>query len=365
MLLRSIPRLSSFTRGRDNNFNLIRFIAALLVILSHSYPLTGNPAEPLSVLAGFTFGHLAVDIFFVTSGFLVSASLLKRSELKSFITSRIVRIYPALIVAVAFSAYIIGPLFTSLPLVEYLKSPTTHNFFIHNSLLVVEPIQFSLPGTFEHLPVKNSVNGSLWTLPWEVAMYAALTFLGIISLLTFKRLHPQFLKVSITSTAVLFTVVYFANHSTHLITGPHLPHMIRFAAMFFMGGAYYIYRQNIPLSKHLFSILLALVIISSTSPGNISFFIYSLALPYLLLYLSYIPTGFIRRFNQLGDYSYGLYIYAFPIQQSLVFLRPDIPTTTLFLSAFPLTLFLAMLSWHFVEKPSLDHWRKQSKNPNR
>ncbi len=350
-------KLSSFTHGRDNNFNLIRFIAAALVILSHSYPLTGSAPEPLGAVAGFTFGHLAVDIFFITSGFLVTASLLKRSHLRSFVQSRVARIYPGLIVAVAFCAYVIGPLFTTLPLTEYLQSPVTHNFFVHNSLLVVKPIQYALPGVFEHLPVKNAVNGSLWTLPGEVLMYAMLAVLGLITLHIVKTQGLRRLQQLVTGIAIIATILYLANHHTTFIQGAHLPHFVRFASMFFMGGLYYIYREKIPLSGYIFLPLLALVLYTSMTPGKLSFAVYSVALPYLILYIAYVPGGILRTFNKLGDYSYGLYIYAFPIQQSLVYLNPEISAPSLFLAAAPITLLLAVLSWHFVEKPSLARWR--------
>ncbi len=358
-----MPKLSTFTHGRDNNFNLIRFIAASLVILSHSYPLTGSTHEPLGALAGFTFGHFAVDIFFITSGFLVTASLLKRSHLRSFIQSRVVRIYPGLIVAVAFCTYVIGPFFTTLPLGEYFKSPTTHNFFIYDSLLVVKPIQYALPGVFEYLPVKNAVNGSLWTLPSELHMYGMLAALGLITLHIVKTLGKQSLQHLITIIAITATALYLADHNSPFIEGVNLPNFVRFTSMFFMGGMYYIYRDRIPMSAFLFFPLLALVLYTSMTPGTTSFSVYSVTLPYLVLYLAYVPHGPLRSFNKLGDYSYGLYIYAFPIQQSLVFLMPKIGSLSLFLAAFPITLLLAMLSWHFVEKPSLSHWRGKPDQP--
>jgi peptidoglycan/LPS O-acetylase OafA/YrhL len=100
--------------GRDNNFNLVRLMAAGLVLVSHSWPLTGTPGEPLEKIADFSLGHLGVDIFFVVSGFLVTGSLLDR-PMGSFLRARALRIFPALAANSFGTALVIGPLVTALP----------------------------------------------------------------------------------------------------------------------------------------------------------------------------------------------------------------------------------------------------------
>jgi len=119
-----------------------------------------------------------------------------------------------------------------------------------------------------------------------------------------------------------------------------------------MGALFFIFQERIFLSKRLFGIGL-LVIFYALNYKVIFFPVYTILLGYLVLYLAYVPNGFIRRFNKLGDYSYGVYIYAFPVQQSIAALVPTIDVARLFIYAFVVTLSLAILSWHFIEKPAL------------
>ncbi len=114
----------------------------------------------------------------------------------------------------------------------------------------------------------------------------------------------------------------------------------------------FIFQDKIYLSKRLFGICL-LLIFYTANYKPIFFPLYNLLLGYIVLYLAYIPTGFIRNFNKLGDYSYGVYIYAFPIQQSVAALIPNISVATMFMYSFSITLIFAICSWHFIEKPAL------------
>jgi len=167
-------RLIDYDRSRSNNFNLIRFISALLVLYSHHFILTNTHtnAEPFSNV-GMTLGSIAVDIFFITSGLLITASYYSRASLLSFAHARVLRIYPALIVCVLFCILIVGTAYTTLSLSEYFSDPKTFKFLKRNSLLLND-ITYALPGVFSENHVKNAINGSLWTLPYEVKMYAIL-----------------------------------------------------------------------------------------------------------------------------------------------------------------------------------------------
>ena len=126
--------LAGYTTGRDNNFNLIRFLAAFLVLFSHSFPLVGvGGKEPLYETVGMTWGEVAVDIFFITSGFLITGSYFSRGSLQAFVRARLLRIYPALVVAVIFYVFVIGMHFTTLSAYEYLLNHQTQKYFIKNT----------------------------------------------------------------------------------------------------------------------------------------------------------------------------------------------------------------------------------------
>ena len=343
--------LSSYTDSRDNNFNLIRFLAASSVLFGHCYPLSGIPQEPLSQY-GISLGHLSVDVFFITSGFLVTRSLVIRQDLVSFVMARILRIFPALIVAVLFSVFVVGLYFTTLPAQEYLNHPAIYTYLFNNITLILKPLAYILPNVFETNPYKHAVNGSLWTLPGEMMMYISLGVLGSLVFIKPALISLRVFKIALISIVMICLPLFVLNHLLNISNQPIFTVGTRFLTMFFMGASFFIFKEHILLSKRLF--IIAILLILYTANNKLIFFpVYNLLLGYMVLYLAYIPNGFIRNFNKLGDYSYGVYIYAFPIQQSIAALIPNINVITLFVYSFSITLLLSIFSWHFIEKPAL------------
>jgi peptidoglycan/LPS O-acetylase OafA/YrhL len=341
-------RLADYAYSRDNNFNLLRFIAASMVLLSHSFPLSLGPGapEPLVSSFGITLGGLAVDIFFITSGFLVTGSLFSRS-LTAYLWARFVRIYPALVVSVLFCVFIVGIAFTTREIVVYLADPVTLKFLAKNSTLFFG-VKYKLPGVFEGLPYERAVNGSLWTLPGEVKCYVYLAAAGYgIAALGrhFGKITPKAGFLGLASLSVGLDIAnYFVRFSTS--TFLHL------FAMFFVGAAFFIWRDKIVVSRSLFAS--AMFLLLATTLHQPAFQVaYRLLLAYAVLWLALVPGGWIRNFNKAGDYSYGVYIYAFPVQQSLMALTGGLSPTALFFASFFATLFLAVVSWHTVEKRCL------------
>ena len=343
--------LSDISSSRDNNFNLIRFIAASMVIIGHSYPLTGTVGEPLHTL-GISFGHVAVDIFFITSGFLVTGSLVNRKNLLAFTVARILRIYPALIVAVLFCVFVIGLYFTVQPATTYLFSPDTYMFLRNNSLLVAGPLHWYLPGVFEENIYKGAVNGSLWTLPYEIKMYAILAFLGLFVFIPSRLISKKLFTVLVVTLAFVSMVAFLVNQSLQYTESFDFIFTSRFMAMFFTGGSCYLLKNRLILSTKIFFTGLIVLVYFSDNPA-IFFILYSLMVAYFVIYLAYIPSGRIRNFNRLGDYSYGLYIYAFPVQQAVAATLVGVSATMMMAVAWPVTLMLAVLSWYLIEKPIL------------
>lgn len=329
--------------GRNNNFNLLRFLAAGIVILSHAYPLSrgeGTP-DPLERAIGQTFGYLAVNVFFVTSGFLVTKSLVERS-LVSFIQARLLRIYPGLLVAVAFCAMVLGPLFTKLPRLEYLTDPGTYAFLLRNGLCIGR-LQYDLPGVFTANPYPAAINGSLWTLPWELRMYASLVVIGAFGLL--RRTGP------VTLLAGAGMALYVFGEIFDLSLRPFLANTVRFVAFFYAGAACWLHRSRFILDQRLVLVVVAVCLLARGTP--LFAVCFAPALVYLVFVLAYLPGGWIRAFNRHGDYSYGVYIYAFPVQQAVAALWPGVTPAAMFWSASFVTVVLAALSWHFVEEPAL------------
>jgi len=345
-------KLSDLTRTHDNNFTLIRFFAATMVLYSHMFTLIGEKFHPYAKHFGLTLGIVGVDIFFFTSGFLVTASLLTRKDIFAFAWARFLRIYPALFFAVIVSI-LIGLYFTTLSMEDFFKHSLVHRFFIHN-ITLYGGITYFLPGGVFSENIRHGVNGSLWTLPWEIKMYMILFILGVFIYIKPKLLNKKTLVIIFSLIVFVFLSLLYVNRFYHFTTNVSITPALRFLPLFFMGSLLYIIKDKLILSTRFFLFLLFLIIMSA---GNAKFYyiLHYLFIGYIILYLAYIPKGKIRNFNKFGDYSYGLYIYAFPIQQSVIALNPNISGLNAFYISFAITLILSILSWHFLEKKMLTY----------
>lgn len=341
-------KLIDAIKGRDNNFNLIRILAALAVLLTHSFPLAlGDAAqEPLRASLGMSLGMIAVDVFFITSGFLVSASLMRQPSLWTFLWARVLRIFPGLLVMLLFSVFVLGAALSTLPLAEYLASSQTYDYLAQCATLVLG-VSYTLPGVFASNPYALAVNGSLWTMPHEVHLYGLLAaiWLGL-------RLLPQLRPALFRALTLALTLASGAALLRQHFYGPEIDPVLQLYFMFFCGASLYCLRQFIVLSHRQFGCCLLVLLLSSLN-REVFFVVYLLTLGWLLCYLAYIPAGWLRHYNRIGDYSYGVYIYAFPVQQSIAALLPGVGVWQMMWLSAVLTLSLAVLSWHAVEQRCL------------
>jgi len=348
-------KLSHYTQGRDNNFNLVRIVAAFAVLVSHSFALALGPigglVEPLRKTLDMTLGSIAVDLFFVASGFLVTGSLLTRKSIVEFLWARILRIFPALLVMVLLVVFGLGMYFTTVTYSSYFTDVRTYLFIVKNSTLLAGFAQ-KLPGVFADNPTPIIVNGSLWSMPYEVRMYALLAILWTIARLAKERRFRAF-EYALVSIAIAAGVWKLFGHSSADSITAGDGRLVRLIFAFFSGAAFYVLKDRIVLSRPLFWLLL-IALLASAVDKRAFFVVYSLATPYLLFYLAYVPAGFIRHYNRVGDYSYGVYIYAFPVQQSIAALLPGVSVVSMFLLSATVTLTLAVLSWHLLERHALD-----------
>jgi peptidoglycan/LPS O-acetylase OafA/YrhL len=333
---------------RKNNFDFMRLVAATLVVYSHSFPLLGYYGqEPFARWSGyFTGGALGVAIFFAMSGYLVTASQQNSANVLEFLSKRALRIFPGLAVVVLLCAFVLGPLLTTMPLSEYLRHGATRDYLWNIALWVHYP----LPGMFANLPHAGSINGSLWTLPIEAAMYAAVALLGVAGLL--KRQWIPFVLVALVA---LYAYLSFDKSLQNLPVwriGP-LKECTKFGIYFFAGSALYLFDRIVPWRAWIAALLLIAWIATFKTPAGI--YCMFVAVPYCTLYIARANVQPLANFGRYGDFSYGLYIYAFPIQQTLVYLlgKQNISPVQLFFAAQVLALGCAFLSWHFVEKPAL------------
>lgn len=347
-MLRHSMSLATVSRGRDNNFNLLRFGAAGAVILSHSVLLSGNIHSSIA----WALGYVAVNCFFIISGFLVCRSLTVRDNLSHYFISRCLRIYPALGVTVLLCVLVSATTLSELDFSDFFRESQTWRFLLNNSLLVVGQVEVYLPGMFTTNPIPGQVNAPLWTLQYEVLMYFWLAAIYLLGRYTASPIIGTISTFLIITLSVVSMTIYLTNISQPQPDTSIAANVVRFAAMFFTGSGFYLLRNRVRLSTSIVALLSILIILSyGIRPLFIT--LTYLSLTYLLLYLAYVPSGRIRLFNRLGDYSYGLYIFGYPIQQTLVYTWPNIGPAALFVSSLLLALFLAVASWHWIEKPCL------------
>lgn len=263
--------------NRDNNFNLIRMVAALSVLVAHCFPLTRGPGawEPLVGAIGMTLGSVAVDVFFVSSGFLVGGSLMQRQRVVDFIWARILRIFPALLVMLLLTVTCIGLYFTTESVVSYMTSAATWRYFFGNVVLIGAGTGAGLPGVFVQNPFSGVVNGSLWTLPYEVAMYLAL-IIGW----CWVRWLPGFLPVRFGRGVAIFAAALCAFEIASHLGFVRERSTVHLAYMFFVGAACHVIRQRIYLSWYWFLGLTLLLAASGTKRSAFQC-LYILFIPYM------------------------------------------------------------------------------------
>lgn len=351
---KSSLKLSNFTDSRNNNFNLIRIVAAYCVLITHSFVITmgTGDSQPFRHALGMSIGSISVDVFFLTSGFLVTASLLKRKNIIEFVWARILRIFPALFVMLTLTVFISGMFLTSLPKVSFFTNSKTYEYLI-KSFTLINDIGYTLPGVFCSNPYKNFVNGSLWSMPYELKMYIILAGIWVLSK------NFSIIRSKLFDTLVILIVLFagISDFLYHFIM--HIDkNWARLVFMFFTGSVFFIFKDKIILSRIVFITFLILLIIATRNP--VAFFIvYNLTLAYILFFIAFIPSGFVRYYNKFGDYSYGIYIYAFPVQQSIIFFIPRVSVLTMIIFSTIITFVFAFLSWHLIEKHALrlkDHF---------
>lgn len=335
----------------NNAFDFLRVFAGSAVLYSHSYALYGLP-EPVPV-SGQTYGSLAVALFFSISGFLVCQSWVRDPSFLRFFFRRILRIFPGLIVVVIFTSLLIGPIFTTLKLDQYFSSGTAWSYIWQAALTLDSP---PLKGVFESNPYPGAPNGSLWTLRYEILMYAALAVCGML-------VPKSKLQYLCPIMAVVFGATWLVASYGNL-TPIKVPFVWRLhtefygeriaylGAFFFAGATMHFHFQRIPLSGW-FATLLGVAALLATD-SIVAMVLLWVALPYVAIVFAFKAPILFRKING-ADYSYGIYIYAFPIQQSVSLIGYQLGWSwlaVLFIAS-GITITVAGASWYCIEKPAL------------
>jgi peptidoglycan/LPS O-acetylase OafA/YrhL len=333
-------RLADVVGTRHNNFDLLRLLAAWAVLVSHSFALVGEP-EPLHQF-GTTLGNVGVLVFFAVSGLLIRRSWEYDPSPRDFWIKRALRLLPALATVAVLTAFVLGPLVTTRSMSSYFSSWETWIYPVRIVLLV--PFGAGLPGVFEDNLYAGAVNGPLWSLPVEVFAYAVLAVLGMAGLL-----RRRWLALTLAGLGLAWAAVWVP------LTPESIGVMYVLAA-FALGSAAYSFRERIVLAWPVALGLLPLCFLAGLGPTSLRVLVWTVAAVYLSYWFAYAlpPVGrFVTRF---GDASYGVYIWAFPVQQTVVQLAGvDLGPWALVGIATPVVWVLAQLSWHLIEGPALRH----------
>lgn len=328
-------------RERQDNFLLLRHFAAVLLIYSHCYALAtsakGRADIVAHVLPGFYGGKVAIILFFAISGFLVTSSYLRHPQLPRFITARVLRIYPAYVACLVVVVVATGLWFTRLSPADFFAHPQTRDYLLHN--LQLTGLHYVLPGAYDASGYPGVANGSLWSLALEVRLYMYIAALGLCGLFRLRWL----------AAALLAGGVIAALFGWHLL-GPDTEGKRALTCVFAATAAAACIAQWIPVSTRVLAVLC-----------GTTWLFYETHLGYgmTIACLGYFTFWFAYRLPAIplplpGDYSYGLFLYGFPVQQALIQFMPDIGVLALTAAALGISLILAALSWHGIERRALD-----------
>ncbi len=337
---------------RRNNFDAIRLFLAVLVIYSHSFPLSlgDNNQEPLFRITkhNLSFGGVAVAAFFIVSGFLITHSWIRRPMLKEFLRNRVLRIVPGYAACILISALVIVPLFAG---VQHTTSGHAGWFPTAWGILTLD--KYEPAGVFPHNPFPGEFNGSLWSIHFEFLCYLLVGALGVAGML--RRRFVAVLLFVLLPLFVADRVLYHPIHwpgclkyyPTYLIGDFGL--LIFSTAFFLAGSTFRIYLRHIPRSRWLAGVAVLVAACSLLFPGA-PVLAAMFAGTYLILYVAFSRTLQLHNAARFGDFSYGTYLYAFIIQQLLVSVWPGVTPMQLFLAAAPLALLAGAASWFTTER---------------
>lgn len=309
-----------------------------------------------------TLGGMGVHVFFVTSGYLIFQSWQRDPSPTRYLVRRCLRIFPALLLVLLITAFVIGPMMSSHKAENYFSSPQTYQYL--NNLFFVG--SRGLPGVFEDNPYPITVNGGLWTLKYEFLMYLFLLGLGVVGN-RIRVLLPVGLALGVAGSATVALLIalplehfptdsllhiLLANaHSELSSTALRLPEL----AYYFLTGALFGYWRHLIVYRWSIAAILAIasfLLFASAWPGSIV--VTGLFVAYSSLALGNARYYPLTRFGKYGDFSYGIYIYGFVVQQCVSSLLSQPPSWAIALAlSFFVTLFFALVSWNLVEAPAL------------
>jgi peptidoglycan/LPS O-acetylase OafA/YrhL len=331
--------------GKKDGFGTVRLVVACGVIAFHAMPITGDYEGWGWGQHWYHYGTLTVAAFMAMSGFFVMKTWERDPNVVRYWVRRGLRIMPGLAAVVLLSAFVLGPLVTTRSAGDYFADGRTWSFVWHNMLLF--PQQYDLPGVFTDNLYPVAVNGSLWCLPVEVLGYAMVTVVGLLGI---NRRRYLIFLVAIPPALLLVLrvggVIELPDTMLLLLTNP----LLQYLAIYAMGIATWLYRDKIPLSW--WGVLACVAIEFLVYPGPVADITRAITVPYAVLTIGTKLPGWLCLPNWLTVASFGVFLYGFPVEQTLAWLGADEAWQVLG-AGIPISVVLGLASWHLVEKHGL------------
>ncbi|WP_088444515.1 acyltransferase family protein [Flavobacterium oreochromis] len=325
-----------------NSINFLRFLMANIIMLAHLVVLTED--KTINFLSLFCKSNLAVSSFFILSGFLVTKSLVNTPSLKIYFLKRAKRILPAYITAIILSVLILSSIST-LSYLDYFTNRMTYRYFFWN-LFFLNFIEPCLPNVFSTNPLPF-INGSLWTMKIEEGFYIILPIL-------FYLINKFKNKTSVLAFVYLASVLY-SYIMLEFLNLPLLEKQLPGKLSYFSIGIYiYLNFDFFIQNKSKFLIAAWFLFLIQVYFLNIDLF-FPFILGVTILFLAY-SLPFLNKFSAKADYTYGIYLYHFPLIQIVIYFgyfkkyNPIIVSLIVIL----ITYVLAYFSWHLIEKRFLN-----------
>lgn len=323
----------------DNNFTILRWILALSVVTGHAFMVV-NEYEPIR-LHDWTLSYLAVNAFFILSGLLIAKSLSTRECLFHFLVARTLRVLPGLLFVLLGLMLVFGPLFGDPNGLAFLSQSEPWEYVI-STLLMGDTL--GAPGNVFNNNPEDLFNGSLWTIRYEMLAYA-LAAVGYFSGVLKGRW-------AVLTALIISQAIYWGIKSPDIgnVVSGGIESLFRFTTVFLMGMTLWHFPILRKMGWAALTLSIALFLLVGSQWIGETFA--NIALTAFLTTVG-LNTPVSKRFSKIPDYSYGIYIWHYPLLQSAFTLFPDTSPIENFAIALPVTLLVAAISWCFVEKPSL------------
>jgi peptidoglycan/LPS O-acetylase OafA/YrhL len=342
-LMRTLQSQLDTAGNRPTGFDYLRLTLALSIIVWHSVTLCYGPSAEAYFWTGppRPLVALLLPSFFALSGFLVAGSL-ERNNIPEFLTLRVMRIFPALAVEVLVSAIIIGPLLTTVTWRDYFSD---YKFFSY-LLNIFGNIHYFLPDLFINNPTPKYVNAQLWTVPVELYCYVILTASSLLGVIKIRN-------GLFAGTLCMVMLLTFGAQFGLIALPPFSPDVGFLIISFLFGVSLYVMRGQITYSWFLFILSLSMYVVLCVNQSSI--YLSALPLTYAIIFLGLQNPAKITLIRG-ADYSYGIYLYGYPLQQTVSYLFPSHRIWYVnALSGVVLALVLAYLSWTYVESKVISH----------